>query len=590
MELIYLYIHDDGKNLKDCEFNFSPEFRVSYDRDKHFISMVKNNNYIPNFWSANMSCITAIIGKNGVGKSNLIDCIINTLCGQMGNMIIWKHRGVLYRNKSQHTIDTNIEIRELDFWGGPLNNSVRSNENITDSSVIYFSPNIDRAITEKSILFKFKDISSANILRTKKQFRNTEQNNRFFPDIDFIQIIDTFRLMIFFKYYGSKFLPKDIRLPEYLDVTIRSYDINNSNHPTFIQLKESVDNTFEGQLKSILINQIFSNNDIPENWNNKTSFEEVLKWSLSNSDERPNIYDELIELYNKNCIICDLQKQKAFTKWDSLRFSINRSALSIRVITALFNYYFNQEPSYASFTTLDLYTNMAYNGMSIKWDGLSSGELAFYTLIARINSELTQHSGEIHVQGKVETFIDKNTKDYKAFILVLDEPELSFHPEWQQKFLSLLIDALEQLYPTFKFQIVLASHSPILVSDFPKDNIIFLDKNPDGTCKVVDSISRENTFGANIHTLYRNSFFIDGLPIGEFAKKKINKLFNELENEETIRPSILKEIQMIGEPIIRDQLMKLYKRREGLPEDVNRRITELEQEISILKGRLDDKN
>ncbi|UIR57104.1 ATP-binding protein [Sphingobacterium sp. SRCM116780] len=210
----------------------------------------------------------------------------------------------------------------------------------------------------------------------------------------------------------------------------------------------------------------------------------------------------------------------------------------------------------------------------VKWGyPLSSGEEAYLIFLANLNYARSQIKHQDTHQ-----------------ILILDEPELSFHPEWQQKFLNLLLNAVEQLYPEFKFQIIIASHSPILVSDFPKDNIIFLDKNKNGTCKVVKSISRDNTFGANIHTLYRNSFFIDGLPIGNFAKKKINQLFNDLENNKLFRQSILKEIQMVGEPIIRDQLMKLYKQREGLPDDISIRIFELEKEISILKRKLDDQN
>jgi len=49
MELIYLYIEDDGKNIKDCEFNFSPEYRISYNRKERFITVEKNDNYLPNF-------------------------------------------------------------------------------------------------------------------------------------------------------------------------------------------------------------------------------------------------------------------------------------------------------------------------------------------------------------------------------------------------------------------------------------------------------------------------------------------------------------------------------------------------------------
>lgn len=267
----------------------------------------------------------------------------------------------------------------------------------------------------------------------------------------------------------------------------------------------------------------------------------------------------------------------------SWSFGVRTADLSFNLRVGLYHYYFKGDV-FSSPSSLDN-RGLAASDLTIAWHGLSAGEMEYLNFLSRIyasiNEVIIDHGQEKNVQRPPQT--------YKNIILLLDEPENSFHPEWQRLFLSNLLDFLNKTNPHHTFQIIIASHSPIIISDFPKDNIIFLDKNEtDGTCRVVDSISRENTFGANIHTLYRNSFFIDGLPIGEFAKKKINQLFNELENAEAIRPTMLKEIQMIGEPIIRDQLMKLYKQREGMPEEVNRRIAELEKEIKILKDRLND--
>ena len=72
MELLYLYIEDDRKNIKDCEFNFSSEFKFLYNRKDKIIKVIKNENYISDFWETrNISNITAVIGQNGTGKSNL---------------------------------------------------------------------------------------------------------------------------------------------------------------------------------------------------------------------------------------------------------------------------------------------------------------------------------------------------------------------------------------------------------------------------------------------------------------------------------------------------------------------------------------
>lgn len=587
MELLYLHIKDDKRNIKNCEFNFSPKYRFHYDDTSKTLSLDRGEWLPENWFGENIKNVTAVIGKNGTGKSNLIDSIINTLCGQGGGLAIWSYKGCFYRNKCPFNVASNFQIQELSFWGSPFND-IKNSDRITDSVVVYFSPNIDRKARVKSTLHKYKDISTANFLRRNKRYKNGKYNSYYFSDVDYMQIMDIFRIILFFIYYKDEFLIKDIRIPDFLEITFRSYDVKNGKHPTYIELMKSIDNSFSGQLKSILIKQFFSNDEIPKSWNEETTFDEVLKYFLRNTEERPNIYTELVDLYNCGHILCDLKSQKALSKWDSFGFSIKRTALNIKLMTALFCYYFNQEPAYASFSTLEHNSSIANDGISINWDGLSSGEVSFYTFLARINSELTNYEGEIHIQAQNETKISYRS-DHKYFILLLDEPELSFHPEWQQKFIDLLLRFLEKLYPNFMFQIIIASHSPILVSDFPKSNVIFLDKNENGACQVVDSISRDNTFGANIHSLYRNTFFMKGLPIGEFAKRKINKLFNDLEQGKH-STTMLKEIQLIGEPLLRNQLMQLYKEQKDLPQSIDSRIAQLENELKALKNKINDKN
>lgn len=70
-------------------------------------------------------------------------------------------------------------------------------------------------------------------------------------------------------------------------------------------------------------------------------------------------------------------------------------------------------------------------------------------------------------------------------------------------------------------------------------------------------MKHKETFAANIHNLYNDSFFLDGIPIGDFAKGKIQNIYNQL-NDAEFSPEILKEIYRIGEPIIRELLLKKY--------------------------------
>ena len=74
-----------------------------------------------------------------------------------------------------------------------------------------------------------------------------------------------------------------------------------------------------------------------------------------------------------------------------------------------------------------------------------------------------------------------------------------------------------------QFQIIISTHSPLVITDIPKDNILFLGKNEERQIEY-------QTFAQNIHTILYDGFLDD--TIGEFAKVKIAKLVDEMEADE----------------------------------------------------------
>jgi len=73
MELVYLWV-EEYKNIKKQGFNFSPRFNCRYDEEKKELSIDENDDYIENFFGKNIN-VTAIVGKNGSGKSNLLELL-----------------------------------------------------------------------------------------------------------------------------------------------------------------------------------------------------------------------------------------------------------------------------------------------------------------------------------------------------------------------------------------------------------------------------------------------------------------------------------------------------------------------------------
>ena len=168
--------------------------------------------------------------------------------------------------------------------------------------------------------------------------------------------------------------------------------------------------------------------------------------------------------------------------------------------------------------------------------------------------------------------IASNEMRYRNINLIFEEIELYFHPEWQRKWVYWLIAMLRSI--TYKYirniNVVLVTHSPFVLSDIPKTNVLFLKGGrPNYDMQM-------NTFGANIHHLLKNGFFLPGLPMGEFAHRKIDEIFAKL-NEGNFPlgnlEQIYDDIMQVGEPVIRNELMMLlggYRSLQVDPQVVTR--------------------
>lgn len=144
---------------------------------------------------------------------------------------------------------------------------------------------------------------------------------------------------------------------------------------------------------------------------------------------------------------------------------------------------------------------------------------------------------------------------YRNILLVLDEVEICFHPEYQREFVNKLLEMLKQscLSALGSIYILVTTHSPFILSDIPKDNIIYL---KDGEKAPSDSFI--NPFCANVNDILKQSFFLNKGFIGDFAQRKIKKLATFLSNFDGNRKANMAKAQrlinMVGDPVIKEKL------------------------------------
>lgn len=151
---------------------------------------------------------------------------------------------------------------------------------------------------------------------------------------------------------------------------------------------------------------------------------------------------------------------------------------------------------------------------------------------------------------------------YRNINLILDEVEICFHPEFQRRFVYELLGYIKRLNMNrnASFNILIATHSPFILSDIPQNNILYLE---DG--KMVMPKGIKNPFAANICDILYQSFFLKQGFVGEFARKKIKRVIERLLPNGYFLDDSEAEyhllMELIGDPFLKMQLQQLYEDR-----------------------------
>lgn len=170
-----------------------------------------------------------------------------------------------------------------------------------------------------------------------------------------------------------------------------------------------------------------------------------------------------------------------------------------------------------------------------------------------------------HIQNLVSVNDDTFRISYKHINLVLDEVELYSHPEYQRTFIADLLDRLSWLditYPIESVNILLVTHSPFILSDIPKNNILYLKNGK--TEKETGAFV--NPLGANVNDILHQSFFLENGFMGKHIQNKIESLVDFLksqqyENKEWNLGKAEKFISLLGDEVVVKQLRVLLVRK-----------------------------
>ena len=630
MILSAIYIENHFLFEKPQIINFGGKYLFSIDENKK-ISKEENKSYIPNFYNPySILLLSAIVGKNGAGKSSLLEIISNALNSQYGfiSTIIFEDNDLIYiSNKSDIKFNfQNDEIR--------LNNTINT---------FYYSPYLDYKSERNGF-----DLSLDNIIREDlNDIENIRKGNERVEPVQHLKMRTWLRQIEFLNSdIGLEFrelfkLPKNnhhkITFTRYIididksndkilfhntpygfrDIlqfiytkTRKEADIINKNRPKGFDIiklqKDLLKNYFLMDFICLFIIQMEKKNNyltegslsveqnvFIKNHKDKGSVETFFNflkqhnYKLNNKEFKLLPIEETIELINKvfhfidNSIAKDERDDRFFSWRDKAIYLKENDAIDLLNLQNDFlnkvnNYYRDNVDSLVDFKFSQQSKITDFINFQPSEINLSSGENSLLNLFSRFHELLVKMN---HLQWG--NFIN---------IILLDEADLGFHPKWKKQFIKSILFFFDIYFKSLKskVQIIFTTHDPLTLSDILNYNVVYLDK---GNNNIVfdEQLKPKNSFGANISDLLADSFFVgDGL-IGEFAKNKIQDVIEYIndENKRTNKnwitsPEVAKKvIEQIGEPYLSEKLNDMFL--EAFPEFKDDEIKRLEEKLKQLK-------
>ena len=475
-----------------------------------------------------LSC-SAIIGKNGVGKSTILNFIESSYetTDSSGLIVFFDSSSGKYHicpinfTLNEECINSPAEcIIEPDYRLFINRNKIRlvKSNNLTGVEESSFG-------SRKKAGSFINDLSLSQYTSGSKTtlIKRTNRLMRFFSDSRWFDGFERTKIKFNFKFksssnaYINSLLNNEKLVSEHAkDIDLIKNFINPKTQFLELGYPDLIYFTlFKNNILSILRN--ISQSTIIEKDNRDSFFISILTLFIK-SDFNVDSLSDLIQqkgygFYRKHDVI--------FSKVDSFILA-NRYNKIVDVYKNIANvlmynrslYQIDKEDEISSFNTdfiIDLThlisslpSNISSN-FFYGWSGLSTGEFA-----------------KLNVFSELYNYInDEKIKGNENHLIVMDEVDLYLHPDWQRTFFSELLKFLKSEFPQDRIQLILSSHSPIIIGDFLPEDIVSLDINKDGHTKVVESFG----FGTHITDLYLDGMHLNST-FGEHSQRVISSIID----------------------------------------------------------------
>lgn len=249
------------------------------------------------------------------------------------------------------------------------------------------------------------------------------------------------------------------------------------------------------------------------------------------SKKNGSVYDHVLQ---------HVQKDKEYSKLTSEQRS--------NKVRELYDFYKNKEfakqPTYNYDIDIDQNSLAANEDLNYiyklkQYDLVQAASVVFYKKGTQIASE-EMSSGEFAMLSMVLS-ISTASSDSHTLILI-DEPELSLHPNWQMT----IIDNLDRALKDQVCHLLIATHSHMLVSDLPmnRSSVSQWEKDDDGN--LIANRIEENTYGWSAEEVLLK-VFKTATDRNRYFGERIAKLLEQMGNDTISKEAVADELNELQE-------------------------------------------
>ena len=575
------------KSLENFQVNFDKSYNIKFEYKENRIKKLiikKNINKIPkHFYGRNINSINIIIGKNGTGKSSILEMmsLFDRVNGTYKSYVDYPREFlIIYKTNNEkefilegyHENDDDKYFEFLKMSKDSLTFLVNYYTFKMTENYEFIGTNSPKNLKDTGILRIKYGEERINFFEKKYSYEEAEQGNYKINT----GVSEGNKATIYEYFINKKNIQSElyrdanivIEIPEldfYIDKIKKPFEIIKKiklfNILKEEKIKDVVIKNYSNYLFSYKIWEIIENKsfqvdkilDIIKTEKIKLkkikNTEQILERLLDEIKEYENVKELSNKIHEILLLLNDVQvselnfKRKTnILKKYKIKGNDSRTKKFLEKYDEIVNY---------PWTNKRLYLPEFEKILNITEEGMSDGERVRVNIFSTIHRFLGEN-GEL--------------KNKKYVTLLFDEVEMFLHPEWSRTFLYDLLLELKD-YRDKQFKIIFASHSPFLLSDICSEGVIYLEKKERKT--ILKEIEIKN-FGANIIDLFKNTMFLKST-FGEFATEKIKWVVDEINNKNYSdiknNPEINYIIKEIGEKLISNKLKSMIESK--LENEVN---------------------